>query len=100
MINHEGDDLMIKKKKTRRGGRARHPTLIQAAKMMSKNQTKKNEEKKTKFAHIKCFECKNEGHFASKCPTKLEKKAQATFKRQDNEKHNMSKEEKAQAKRM
>ncbi|KAG0521685.1 hypothetical protein BDA96_08G182100 [Sorghum bicolor] len=99
-INHEGDDLMIKKKKTRRGGRARHPTLIQDAKMMSKNQTKKNEEKKNKFAHIKCFECKNEGHFASKCPTKLEKKAQATFKRQGNEKHNMSKEEKAQAKRM
>jgi hypothetical protein len=67
----------MKKKKTRRGGRARHPIQIQDAKMMSKN----------------------DGHFASKCPTKLEKKAQATFKRQGNEKQHMSKEEKAQSKR-
>jgi cytochrome c553 len=38
-INHEdGGDLMIKKKKTRRGERARHPMLDQDAKMMSKNQ--------------------------------------------------------------
>jgi hypothetical protein len=41
-INHEdGDDLgmMMKKKKTRRGGRAnaRHPMLIKDSKMMSKN---------------------------------------------------------------
>ena len=36
---------------------------------------------------------------ASKCPTKLEKKAQAIHERQGNEKHHMSKEEKAQAKR-
>ncbi|OQU83412.1 hypothetical protein SORBI_3005G110565 [Sorghum bicolor] len=77
-INHHDDDLMMKKKKTRSGGRARHPMQIQDAKMMSKD----------------------DGHFASRCPTKLEKKAQATFKRQGNEKHNMSKEEKAQAKRM
>ncbi|KAG0529680.1 hypothetical protein BDA96_05G118600 [Sorghum bicolor] len=76
-INHRGDDLIMKKKKTRRGGRARHPMQIQDAKMMSKN----------------------DGHFASKCPTKLEKKAQATFKRQGNEKQHMSKEEKAQSKR-
>ncbi|KAG0517219.1 hypothetical protein BDA96_09G069900 [Sorghum bicolor] len=92
-FNHHGD-LMKKKKKTRRGGRARHPMQIQDAKMMSKNQ-----DKKKACAHIKCFECKDDGHFASKCPTKLEKKAQATLKRQGNEKQHMSKEEKAQSKR-
>ncbi|OQU76150.1 hypothetical protein SORBI_3010G100150 [Sorghum bicolor] len=75
-FNHHGD-LMMKKKKTRRGGRARHPMQIQDAKMMSKD----------------------DGHFASRCPTKLEKKAQATLKRQGNEKQHMSKEEKAQSKR-
>ncbi|OQU83894.1 hypothetical protein SORBI_3005G195750 [Sorghum bicolor] len=76
-INHHGDDLIMKKKKTRRGGRARHPMQMQDAKMMSKD----------------------DGHFASRCPTKLEKKAQATLKRQGNEKQHMSKEEKAQSKR-
>ncbi|OQU91875.1 hypothetical protein SORBI_3001G261404 [Sorghum bicolor] len=76
-FNHHGDDLMMKKKKTRRGGRARHPMQIQEAKMMSKD----------------------DGHFASWCPTKLEKKAQATLKRQGNEKQHMRKEEKAQSKR-
>jgi hypothetical protein len=35
------------------------------------------------------------GHLASGCPNKLEKKAQANKKKQDNEKHHMSKEEKA-----
>ncbi|OQU89072.1 hypothetical protein SORBI_3002G143450 [Sorghum bicolor] len=80
-INHHGDDLIMKKKKTRRGGRARHPIQIQDAKMMSKN-----EDKKKAYAHIKC-------------PTKLEKKAQAILKRQGNEKQHMSKEEKAQSKR-
>ncbi|KAG0537733.1 hypothetical protein BDA96_03G174000 [Sorghum bicolor] len=93
-INHDGDDLM-KKKKTRRGGRARHPMQIQDAKMMSKDQDKKRD-----LAHIKFFKCGDMGHFASKCPNKLGKKAQATLKRQGNEKHNMSKDEKAQAKRM
>jgi hypothetical protein len=95
-INHEDvGDLMMMKKKTRRGGRARHPTLIQDAKMLSKNQIKKRD-----LAHIKCFKCGDIGHFASGYPNKLEKKVQATHKRQGNEKHNMSKEEKAQAKRM
>jgi hypothetical protein len=52
-INHEDDGhLMMMKKKTRRGGRARHPTLIQDAKMMSKNQIEKRN-----LAHIKCFKC-------------------------------------------
>ena len=87
-INHEdGDDLMIKKKKTRRGGRARHPMLIQDAKMMSKNQEEKV------HAHIKFFKCDDMGHFALRCPTKLEKKAQATHERQGNEKQYKSKEE-------
>jgi len=42
---------------------------------------------------------KDDGHFASRCPTKLEKKVQTTLKRQGNEKQHMSKEEKAQSKR-
>ena len=39
------------------------------------------------------------GHLALGCPNKLEKKAQANKEKQGNDKHNMSKEEKAQAKR-
>ena len=74
-INHEDiGDLMMKKKKTRRGGRARHPMLIQDAKMMSKDQEKRD------LAHIKCYTCEDMGHFASRCPTKLEKKIQAKLK--------------------
>ena len=49
---------MIKKKKTRRGGKGRHPMQIQDAKMMSKN----GDEKKV-YAHIKCFKCEDMGHF-------------------------------------
>ena len=43
-INHQDGDLGMKKKKTRRGGkaRARHPMLIQNAKMMSKDQEKRD----------------------------------------------------------
>ena len=41
---------MKKKKKTRRGGRARHPMLDKDAKMMSKN-----EDEKKDYAHIKCL---------------------------------------------
>ncbi|KAG0514281.1 hypothetical protein BDA96_10G177100 [Sorghum bicolor] len=79
-IYHEdGGDMGMMRKKTRRGGR----------------QSRSSKD----LSHIKCFECKNDGHFASKCPTKLEKKAQATLKRQGNEKQHMSKEEKAQSKR-
>jgi hypothetical protein len=85
---------MMKKKKTRRGDRVRHPMLIQDIKMMSMTQ----DEKKV-YAHIKCFKCEDIGHFALKCHTKLEKKAQETHERQGNEKHHMSKEEKAQSKR-
>ena len=67
----------------------------QDVKMMSKIQ----DEKKV-YAHIKCFKGGNTRHFASKCPTKLEKKAQAIYERQGNEKQQMSKEEKAQSKRV
>ena len=82
------------KKKTRRGGRARHPMLDQDAKMMSKTQDKKKE-----LAHIKCHACEDLGHQALGCPNKLEKKSRANKEKQGNEKHHMSKEEKAQSKR-
>ncbi|OQU78927.1 hypothetical protein SORBI_3008G072850 [Sorghum bicolor] len=79
-IYHEdGGDMGMRKKKTRRGGR----------------QSRSSKD----LSHIKCFECKNDGHFASKCPAKLEKKAQATLRRQGNEKQHISKLEKAQSKR-
>ena len=85
-INHDDqvDDLKMMKKKTRRGGktRARHPTHIQDAKMLSKNKI----QEKNPHAHIKCYSCAILGHLASGCPNKFEKKAQA-----NNEKHQMSK---------
>jgi hypothetical protein len=82
------------KKKTRMGEKARHPMLDQDAKMMSKNQDEKKD-----YAYIKCFKCEDMRHFALRCPTKLEKKAQVTHERQGNEKHHMNKEGKAQTKR-
>jgi hypothetical protein len=85
---------MIMKKKTRRGGKARRPMLIQDAKMMSKN-----EDEKKVYAHINWFKCGDTGHFALKCPTKLENKVQAIHERQGNEKHHMNKKERAQSKR-
>jgi hypothetical protein len=92
-INHKGDgDLM--KKKTRRGGRERHPMLIQDAKMMSNNQNEMRD-----LTHIKCFKCGDMRHFALKCPTKFEKKNQAIIRRQGNEKQYKSKEEKDLTKR-
>ncbi|KAG0517538.1 hypothetical protein BDA96_09G097800 [Sorghum bicolor] len=79
IYHKDGGDIGMMKKKTRRGGR--------------KSRSSKD------LTRIKCFECKNEGHFASKCSTKLEKKAKATHERQVNEKQHMRKEEKAQSKR-
>jgi hypothetical protein len=94
-VNHEnGGEMGKKKKKTRRGGKRRHQMRNQDVKQVSKNQYKKKD-----LAHIKCYKCGDMGHFASRCPTRLEKKAQAILERQGNEKHNMSKEEKAQSKR-
>ena len=77
-INHEdGGDLMMMKKKTRRGGKAReramHPMMNQDTKKVSKSK----EEKMKKIAHMRCYSCDTLGHLASGCLIKLEKKAQA-----------------------
>ena len=73
-INHDGSDLIIKKNKTRRGGKAREramrPRMNQDAKKVSKNK----EEKMKEIAHIKCHSYDELGHLASGCPNKLEKK--------------------------
>ena len=71
--NHEDGGNLGIKKKTRRGGKARHPMLIQDAKMISKNQKEKRD-----LAHIKCHACEELDHLALGCPSKLEKKAQQT----------------------
>jgi hypothetical protein len=72
---------MGKKKKTRsERARARHLKLIQDAKIVSKNQIRKRD-----LAHIKCYACEDMGHFASRYPNKLEKKAQVNHEKQDNE---------------
>jgi hypothetical protein len=52
-----------------------------------------------KIAHMRCCSCDTLGHLALGCPNKLEKKAQANKEKQGNEKHHMSKKEKAQTKR-
>ena len=66
--------MMIKKKKTRRGGKAREramrPRMNQDAKQVSKNE----EEKIEKIAHIRCYSCDTLGHLALGCPNKLERK--------------------------
>ena len=72
------------------------PRMNQDAKKVSKNK----EEKMKEVAHIKCHSCDKLGHLASGCPNKLEKKAQANNEKQGNEKQHMSKEEKAQSKRV
>ena len=72
-----------------------HPRMNQDAKQVSKNK----EEKIKKIAHMRCYSCDTLGHLASGCPSKLEKKAQANKEKQGNEKHHMSKEEKAQTMR-
>jgi hypothetical protein len=48
--------MMMKKKKTRRGEKLRHPMLDQDAKMMSKTQSKR-----------KCYSCRERGHMAYSC---------------------------------
>jgi hypothetical protein len=89
----------MNKKKTRRGGKAREramcPRMNQDAKKVGKNK----EEKVKEVAHIKHHSCDELGHLALSCPNKFEKKAQAKKEKHGNEKHHMSKEEKAQSKR-
>jgi hypothetical protein len=98
-VNYQDGDLgmMIMKKKTRTGGkaRARHHAPNQDAQKMSKIQDEKND-----HSHIKYFKCKYMRHFASRCPTNLENKIQAKLKRQGNEKQHIRKEEKVQSKRV
>ena len=71
---------MIKKKKTRRGGKVRervmHPRMNQDAKQMSKNR----EEKMKKIAHMSCYSYDILGHLASGCPNKLERRLKQTMR--------------------
>jgi hypothetical protein len=57
--------------------------------------SKNKEEKIMKIAHMRCYSSDTLGHLASGCPNKLKKKAQANKKKQGNEKHHISKKEKA-----
>ena len=72
---------MMKKTKTRRGGKAReramHPRMNQDAKKVSKNK----EEEVKEVAHIKCHSCDELGHIDLGCPNKLENMAQANKKK-------------------
>ncbi|KAG0520720.1 hypothetical protein BDA96_08G098700, partial [Sorghum bicolor] len=91
-FNHHGD-LMKKKRRKQEGWKSK------ASNANPRCQDHEQESDRKSLCSHHVFECKNEGHFASRCPTKLEKKAQATLKKQGNEKQHMSKEEKAQSKR-
>ena len=91
---------MIKKKKTRRGGKARERAMCARMSQDAKQVSKNKEEKMKKIAHIRCYSCDTLGHLASGCPNKLEKKAQANNEKQGNEKQHISKEEKTQSKRV
>ncbi|KAG0525323.1 hypothetical protein BDA96_06G046000 [Sorghum bicolor] len=92
-----------------------HLTSMCPTKQLVKHQAKPQpkpqvEQEKTPQAQVKIYhedggdmgvmkKKTRRGGRQSRCPTKLEKKAQATFKRQGNEKQHMSKEEKTQSKR-
>ena len=89
----------MKKKKTRRGGKARERAMCPRMNQDTKKVSKNKEEKMKMIAHIKCHSCDILGHLALSCQNKLEKMAQANKKKQSNEKHHMSKEEKAQSRR-
>ena len=88
-INHEYNGDVGKTRRERR----RH-SIYNQYDMMSTNQKKKDD-----LAQIKWYMCDDMGHFASRCPNNLEKKAQANEKRQDNVKQNLRKKEKAQTMR-
>jgi hypothetical protein len=90
---------MVRKKKTRRGGKARERAMCTRMNRDAKQLSKNKEEKIKKVAHMRCYSCDTLGHLASGCPNKLEKKAQANKEKQGHEKHHMSKKEKAQSKR-
>jgi L-2-hydroxyglutarate oxidase LhgO len=78
-INHEdGGDLMVKKKKTRKGGKAReramHLRMNQDVKQVSKNK----EEKMKKIAHMRCYSCDTLGHLLWVVQTSLRRRLKQT----------------------